>query len=236
MSEPSPIAQLVALQQIDSDLERAGHEITAMRAGLVDERAVQAAQARANATAKAERAAHQELRAAEAELTDTETRIKRNEQRQASGAITSPKDLAAVDHELVFLHQKRGELDERVLTAMDALEAATAAAQAAQAQLTETEQQRVAEKAQQHKQLADAEVRQADLQPKRAAAAQEIDPALLTRYEGIRKVRGRAVAQAFGNVCQGCRVTLQPPIVAKLRAGRNEIVTCGNCGRILIAG
>lgn len=236
MSEPSPIEQLVALQQIDIDLDRAGHEITAMRAGLIDERAVRAAQARADATAKADRAAHQELREAEAALADAETRIKRNEQRLTTGAVTTAKDIAAVEHELAFVRQARGALDERVLVAMDALESATTAAHAAQAQLKETEQQRIAERAQQQAQLAAAEVRQVELQPQRSTAAQLIDPALLTRYEGIRKVRGRAIAQAFGNVCQGCRVTLQPALVAKLRAGRNEIVTCGNCGRMLVVG
>lgn len=236
MPEATPAATLAALQAVDVELERAEHEITAFTAGLTDTHAIRAAKAQAEAAQQALRQAQSALRDAENSLADTEQRIARNEQRLGSGVLSSARDITATENELGFLRKTRGELDERVLLAMDAAETAQSRATAALANLAQTERDRAAEIAHQQAGLAAAQERRASLAPQRAAMVAAIDPALLARYEGIRKTRGRAVATVINGTCQGCRVTLPAPTVQRLRTAPDELITCGNCGRILILG
>ena len=236
MPDATPAATLAALQQLDGEWERAEHEITAFTAGLTDERAVRSAKAQADAAHQALLKTQSALREAENTLADTEQRITRNEQRLASGVLTNTRDITAVENELAFLRKARGESDERVLLGMDAVEAAQQRADKAAATLAQTERDRAAELAHQQAGLAAAQERRITLAPQRAASIAAIDPALLARYEGIRKTRGRAIATVINGTCQGCRVALPNPLVQRLRTAPTEVVTCGNCGRILILG
>jgi len=232
----SMIIALAALQAIDTDIDRVGHEIAALTSALVDESAVSAARTQMLVAQRNAKAAHDELRAAEESLADTERKIARNEQRQRSGVLTTPKDLTAIEHELTFLRQARGTQDERVLLAMDAHETTATAKVDAEQHFATTERERTVEHEQQVTQLAAAKQRQTLLTAQRGTAAANTDPAILARYEGIRKTRQKAVVSVINGVCQGCRVALLANVAVKIRTSREEIVTCTNCGRILIAG
>ncbi len=228
-----PLAALVALQQVDSELERTGHEVAATKAALGNERVVQEARARAAKAVKSEQATRDELNAAEKALTETERRIAMNEHRITSGAITTQRDLTAVEHELAFLRQARSEHDERVLLAMEASDRATEEVRMTAERLAQIQAERAAEIIRLQEQLEAAQAHFQDLTRQRPIAAQAVEPALLARYEGIRKVRDRAVVAAHNGVCQGCRVNLLPIATQRLRGNTPELVTCGNCGRIL---
>jgi predicted nucleic acid-binding Zn-ribbon protein len=77
------------------------------------------------------------------------------------------------------------------------------------------------------------EAKLGDLRQRRQAQAASCETALVQRYEQVRKTRGgRAVVLAEGGTCQGCRVSLGPSEMQRLRLGA-EVVTCSNCGRIL---
>jgi predicted nucleic acid-binding Zn-ribbon protein len=231
----SPL-DLAALQQVDLDLERTLHEIATLTAALGSEQALVAARARLEAAAQVEAAARTALRDAENDLADTEKRIALNEERLRSGVITSAQALEKVEHELTHLRAAREEQEEEALEAMEAHDRAQAAAQAAKAALAETEQARAVEREQQQTQLAAARQRREELVTQRGTVAASIDAGHLARYESIRKTRGRAVVPVVGGICQGCRVALQAAIVHRVRASSDELVTCTNCGRILIAG
>ena len=57
---------------------------------------------------------------------------------------------------------------------------------------------------------------------------------LVAKYERIKDGRGgHAVVVISGEVCAGCHTTLPPQFAAEIRKG-DEILTCENCGRILI--
>jgi predicted nucleic acid-binding Zn-ribbon protein len=232
----SLLVALATLQQIDLDRDRANHESAALTAALTDESAVTTTQARLDAAQRAARKAHLELQDAEAELAATESKIARNDQRLTSGAITTTQALAAVEHELAFLRESRSQQEERVLLAMDAVETTTADFATATTALETAKRDRAAEREQQAGQLVAAQRRFEILTAQRAEAVAQLDAASLARYEGIRKTRGRAVVPAIGGICQGCHVALLANITQKLRAVRDEIVTCPNCGRILVLG
>jgi hypothetical protein len=54
-------------------------------------------------------------------------------------------------------------------------------------------------------------------------------------YRKIKNVRGNAVCVIQDQTCTGCSSILTPQLLNELKK-RNEILTCDNCGRILIYG
>ncbi len=69
---------------------------------------------------------------------------------------------------------------------------------------------------------------------KRERLTSGISKALLSRYEQIRRGRGGVgVVKIFGPTCDGCNAVLPPQFVAEVKKG-NRILTCEQCGRILV--
>ncbi|WP_242394629.1 zinc ribbon domain-containing protein [Anaeromyxobacter oryzisoli] len=82
---------------------------------------------------------------------------------------------------------------------------------------------------------ADAEQRLQALESRRAEAAKSVDPALLAKYEHIKKRRGGvAVTQVVGMTCHGCYRNIPPQLAITLQRA-NSIETCPNCNRIIYA-
>jgi uncharacterized protein len=77
--------------------------------------------------------------------------------------------------------------------------------------------------------------RLAQLQETREKAARLVDPALLTRYEAIRKKRSVAVVPVVNGTCRGCHMNLPPQMFNMLRSGQITIETCPSCHRLFYA-
>ena len=72
-----------------------------------------------------------------------------------------------------------------------------------------------------------------DLQARREEAARKVDPALLSRYENIKRRRaGIAVAPVVGNTCRGCNRNI-PPQLGILLQRADSVESCPNCNRII---
>ena len=75
--------------------------------------------------------------------------------------------------------------------------------------------------------------RVAALDARRVELATKVEPALLARYENIRKRRGGiAVAQVVGGTCRGCNRQV-PPQMAIVLVRANSIENCPSCNRII---
>jgi uncharacterized protein len=169
--------------------------------------------------------------------TDMVTRKARSEDdRAASGRVTSPKELTAIQEEVAALKRRQGALEEDLLERMEQRENL-------EAELAELAGRREAITAEQ------AEVTEArdavlvdidqELATERAAADQvapRIGGELRALYDQIRKRQGGVGAAALvGNTCQGCRVSISPVELAALRKLPAETVKrCENCRRILV--
>ncbi len=71
------------------------------------------------------------------------------------------------------------------------------------------------------------------LNARRADLANRVEPAILQRYENIRKRRGGiAVTQVTGGTCRGCNRQI-PPQMAIILVRANTIENCPNCNRII---
>lgn len=67
------------------------------------------------------------------------------------------------------------------------------------------------------------------------AAAQGISPEIIAEYTRIKGFRVNPVAVLEDNRCNGCNMQLPAGIAAQIAKG-DKIITCENCGRILITG
>ena len=69
----------------------------------------------------------------------------------------------------------------------------------------------------------------------RKKASEGIDPALLLMYDAIRKRLGSGAATLRAGRCSGCGIELNPTDLAAVKAAAADaVVTCEECGRILV--
>ena len=158
------------------------------------------------------------------------------EDRAASGRVTSPKELTAIQEEVAALNRRQTALEDDLLERMEqreTLEAELADLDIRRETIT-TEQAEVTR----NRDAALVEI-DADLAAERAAAdevAPRVDGELRALYDQIRKRQGGVGAAALvGDTCQGCRVSISAVELAALRKLPPETVKrCENCRRILV--
>lgn len=163
-------------------------------------------------------------------------RAARDQQRLDSGAVTSPKDLENLQHEIASLAKRQGDLEDIVLEVMERRESA---------------QERVAELTER---VGAVQGKVDDATARREAAFEEIDgevatvtkerevmagsvPAdLLKLYDKLRQQQGGiGAAKLYQRSCQGCRQELAITELNEIRqAAPNTVARCENCRRILV--
>lgn len=163
-------------------------------------------------------------------------RAVRDQQRLDSGAVTSPKDLENLQHEIASLAKRQNDLEDVVLEVMERRESA---------------QERVAELTER---VGSVQGKSDDATARRDAALEEIDneiaavtkqretvaasvPApLLNLYEKLRGQHdGVGAAKLHARTCQGCRQELAITELNEVRAAAPDaVLRCENCRRILV--
>jgi mannitol/fructose-specific phosphotransferase system IIA component (Ntr-type) len=63
---------------------------------------------------------------------------------------------------------------------------------------------------------------------------EDLDTALLTRFEKLMERYGFAVAEVEAGVCQGCNISVSTEMSSAIE-GSNDIYICENCGKYLVA-
>jgi predicted nucleic acid-binding Zn-ribbon protein len=158
------------------------------------------------------------------------------EARAASGRVTSPKELTAIQEEVASLKRRQVTLEDELLELMEQRETL-------EAELAELATRRDGFAAEETKvtQARDAALVEIDreLGTERAArdgVVPKVGEQLRTLYDQIRSRQGGIGAAALvGNTCQGCRVSISPVELAAVRKlPAEEIKRCENCRRILV--
>ena len=163
-------------------------------------------------------------------------RAARDQQRLDTGAVTSPRDLENLQHEIASLAKRQSDLEDIALEVMERREAA----QERFGELTER--------------VASVQSKIDDATARRDAAFEEIDgeagsvtkereviagsvPAdLLKLYDRLREQQGGiGAAKLYQRTCQGCRQELSITDINEIRAAAPDtVVRCENCRRILV--
>jgi uncharacterized protein len=175
----------------------------------------------------------QAQREAEWALEDLGRRLKAQEQRLYSGVVKNPKELNALEQEILHLRLQQDNQEEKTLAAMDDSDSIQEKVQRISTELLQAEEAWVTQSAALLARRDQLEARRKETQAKREQLAARLDAGLLTRYDNIRRTRqGRAVSKVEQGLCQWCRVILTPSELQHVRTS-TELQTCSNCGRIL---
>ncbi|NLA35420.1 MAG: hypothetical protein GX868_07000, partial [Actinobacteria bacterium] len=178
-----------------------------------------------------------ELDRLEAEAAATNDKIAKHTDTLYGGTVVAHKDLESLQAEIAMLKERVSEFEDHELEQMELLEpidaalAERSARRDAAAAALESAEHAVTVM------LAETDVEHDAVVQERAALAATVDPALLARYDDLRtRLGGQGAARlASGGRCEGCHLTLPSAEYSELkRAPADEIITCPECGRILV--
>lgn len=234
MSLGENLQALIALQQIDTQIQRARKTLAGLDNGTQATADSQAAQAAAQAARDALHRVSGALKDAELKQSGVEAKQKSYQQKLYQGTVTSARELSNIEREIEALGRQRSDLDGKILELMDETEAAQAEADAADARAKAAEAKRaeiVAAFQSRHKALT-AEIAEA-VQQRTDAVGYVDNAALLKRYESIRaRAGGLGIARIEGADCGGCHMTLPSSVIKTVKEAQQP-QTCENCGRLL---
>lgn len=177
-------------------------------------------------------AKRKERRQLETTLQDDETKIKKIKNQLMSAQ--SNKEYQAFLKEIEILEGRIDTEEVRLLELMDALDDHRADHEAELKTLA-------ADKAEKQKTIDDLNERAAYLEGEIAKLGaenpkylNEVEPALKKKYERMQaNLGGLAVTRVEDGNCGGCGTTLPPQLIVEIR-GNDQLISCQNCGRILI--
>jgi hypothetical protein len=147
--------------------------------------------------------------------------------------VKKNEEYQALLHEIDGLKKQVSQKEERILELMESIEKA----QALLAEERERIGRELAEIDRQCKEidaeLAEAVAEREELEAGRDALVAQADPALLRKYERIRKSKpdGVALVPLRGETCSGCNMSVLPQAVNEVLGG--EVLACNHCGRLL---
>lgn len=230
---------LLHLQEIDTTLDQLRHrrETLPERAAVSSARtaaagagvAVDETFARLHELSSREKALEDEA----ATLADKITHVDRM---LYGGTIKAAKELEAYQADLDSLKGRAGVLDEQILEVMEQVEPV-------EAELTTRKAEReAADSALEHAEEAllvaeaeiDAEI--GNVEAERAQVASEVLADALELYQQLRtRLGGVGAARLVGARCEGCHLEIpSAQLEGVRRAPDEEVVTCPECGRILV--
>ncbi|MDX6257138.1 MAG: uncharacterized protein QOJ11_3472 [Frankiales bacterium] len=165
-----------------------------------------------------------------------QTRAKRDQQRLDSGAVSSPKELENLQHEIGSLGRRQGDLEDQVLEVMEKREEVQGRLAALTAQRDELLAQQAAALERQSAAFGAIDADSVKAADERGVLAASIPADLMALYEKVRASSGGTGAAAlYRGACQGCRLSLSGQDLATVRdAPSDEVMRCEECRRILI--
>lgn len=234
------LAAIADLQDLDTRLDQLRHrrQHVAERAELAD----LAARARALEARHAELSGRRDelardQRRLEDEVARVEEKASRENDRLYGGSVTAPRELEALQAEIVSLSARQRVLEDRILDVMEQVEPLDA-----QLQAWDQERQHLldqARKVQDRLTVTEAEI---DAETDRVAAergalAAIVDAGLLAEYEARRKRTGGVVVGRLrsGTTCSACSLGLSAVDIDRIKnLDSDELVDCPECGVILV--
>lgn len=173
---------------------------------------------------------------AEADVEQVRLRADRDQARLDSGQVTSPKELESLQHEIVSLVRRQGDLEDVQLEVMERLESAQARVRelgVETARVTAARDETAARRDAAYAEI-DAEISSTDAL--RDVLSGQIDADLVSLYEKVRASSGGVGAAALHQRrCEGCRLELNNVDLGRFRAAApDEVLRCEECRRILV--
>ncbi|MCI9888845.1 hypothetical protein JT358_10285 [Micrococcales bacterium 31B] len=235
-ADPTQQRELLRLAQHDQQRLHLRHTSKNLpeRAQAADlEARIAAHDAEHEATHAHAKAAKQAVTALEDEVEQVTARIQRDNERLLAGGLS--KDLVALQRDIASLEQRKSDLEDRELEALDVSEQADAAWAAAQAERerlsTELDSVVTAREAR----IAEAKAAFTAETDARKALAATLASDLVALNDEVAAKQGTGAALVRARRCEGCHMELDAHVVNGLKAlAADEVAQCESCDRILV--
>jgi uncharacterized protein len=176
------------------------------------------------------------VRKAEADVDQVVQRALKDQQRLDSGAVSSPKDLESLQHEITSLASRQSELEEVELELMERLEATREVVEQLKVEQTQAIASMGSATALRDEQMAEIDAEVAGIRAEREVHAAPLPADLLDLYNKIRTdFGGMGAALLQRGACQGCRIAMDMTELDRIRNMSAEtVVRCEGCRCILV--
>ena len=230
---------LLELQSFDTSIDQHRHR----RATLAERAALEEIEHRIQQTraaldqavaARDEVAVRQE--ALESEIAAAERRSGEISRRLYGGEVSASRELQAMSEEVDSLKARVSAMEDQLLEVLEEREPLDAQVNGRESDLDTLDSERAAALAAlaEAEAVVDSEVE--ELEAKRGKATAGVPESLLAQYERLRsRLGGVAVARLVANRCDGCHLSLPATEIDRIKHLQpGELVTCDQCGRILV--
>ncbi len=152
------------------------------------------------------------------------------------GLVSSPKDLAHMQQELVSLARRISELEDVELDVMERLETAQQEQRRLQERLGEIDVRAADLTASRDAKAAELTAQVSSASEERKVTVQDVPADLLALYEKVRAQKGGVGAAALvRRRCTGCSLDLTAADLGAIaKAAPDEVLRCEECNRILV--
>ncbi len=147
--------------------------------------------------------------------------------------IKTNKEYQALLKEIETAEKENKAIEDDILVLMEKVDGATAAIAAAEKRAREQEETLQSEKNAQESESVKIEETLKEVEAERQDAVTRIKPTILSQYQALLVSKGGiAMAEARGESCSGCYMSIPPQVFVNVK--KNEsVITCPHCGRIL---
>lgn len=172
----------------------------------------------------------------DADVEAVKARRTRDRDRIDQGLIANPKDLERMNHELESLDRRISALEDQEIEVMERLEEAQGTLERTAQELHATRERGAALVASRDEKTAAFQAELAELGAQREPLVADLPADLLALYDKLRTAKdGMGAAELRTRACGGCRLTLDPAELARVRAAaEDDVVRCEECQRILV--
>ncbi|MEO3769514.1 C4-type zinc ribbon domain-containing protein [Micromonospora sp. B9E7] len=236
-ADPQVQRRLLDLQAIDTNLAQLAH-----RRRTLAERAELEALARELSSLEDERVRAQvavddldrDIARLEKDVEQVRARKEKDENRLASG--TGPaRELEALQHELVSLNRRQGDLEDAELELMEQRETAQGVLDGVEQRLADARDKRAATEQRRDEAMAEIAKEEEFKRGARQPLAADLPGDLVKLYDKIREDTGLGAALLTAGRCGGCRLELSGADLARIRgAAPDDVVRCEDCRRIMV--
>ena len=230
-------AGLLALQEVDTAIDRLRHRKDVLEAGGE----LGAARAEADAAERAwgelrlqiDAMARDQLRF-EHEIDSLTQKTVAEEKRMYDGSIANARELESLQHEIENLRKRRSDREDELLVLMEIREDLESKASAAEARTAELRGAAEALGGEANRELTEIDRDLAARGAERDVIVPDIDPDVLELYEELRvQKKGVGAAALIDGVCQGCHEKLSAMELDRLKHA-DGVKRCEYCRRILV--
>lgn len=165
---------------------------------------------------------------------DLETGVQKVEKlKTRSSEIKNNKEYQALLKEIEAAEQENKAVEDDILGLMEKIDAAAGQITVAEQRAKDEAAEIQVEQKQYEAAFAKLEEELKEIEEERQKAIARIPKQLLSQYQKLLGTKaGIAIAEARGESCSGCYMSIPPQVYVNVKKNEN-IITCPNCGRIL---